>query len=89
MIAAAVHLEGNPAFVRMTQFLFLPLHDFHAIDPCGDVRRVAFDAGAKRTLVPMASVGDIASVPGELFAKFQTSFYADAVDAAFKGLGVQ
>ncbi|MFC1609533.1 protease Lon-related BREX system protein BrxL [Myxococcota bacterium] len=51
--------------------------------------QVAFDAGAKRTLVPMASVADIPSVPGELFAKFQTSFYADAVDAAFKGLGVE
>jgi ATP-dependent Lon protease len=51
--------------------------------------QVAFDAGAKRTLIPMASVGDIPTIPGELFAKFQTSFYADAVDAAFKGLGVQ
>ncbi len=51
--------------------------------------QVAFDAGAKRTLIPMASVADIPSVPGELFAKFQTSFYADAVDAAFKALGVE
>ena len=51
--------------------------------------QVAFDAGAKRLLLPMASVQDIASVPGELFAKFQTSFYADPVDAAFKSLGVQ
>ena len=51
--------------------------------------QVAFDAGGKRTLVPMASVGDIPSVPGELFAKFQTSFYAYAVDAAFNGMGVQ
>lgn len=44
---------------------------------------VAFDAGAKRLLLPMASVNDIASVPGELFAKFQTSFYADAAFKAF------
>jgi len=36
-----------------------------------------------------ASVGDIPSVPGELFAKFQTSFYADPVDAVFKALGVE
>jgi ATP-dependent Lon protease len=27
--------------------------------------------------------------PGELFAKFQTGFYADPVDAVFKTLGVQ
>jgi ATP-dependent Lon protease len=51
--------------------------------------QVAFDAGAKRLLLPMASVSDIPTIPGELFAKFQTSFYADPVDAVFKALGVQ
>ena len=49
----------------------------------------AADAGAKRLLLPMASVGDIPTIPGELFAKFQTSFYADPKDAVFKALGVQ
>jgi len=51
--------------------------------------QVAFDAGAKRLLLPMASVKDIPTTPGELFAKFQTGFYADPVDAVFKALGVQ
>ena len=51
--------------------------------------QVAADAGAKRLLLPMASVADIPSVPGELFAKFQTGFYADPKDAVFKALGVQ
>ncbi len=51
--------------------------------------QVAFDSGAKRILLPMASVKDIPTIPGELFAKFQTSFYADPTDAAFKALGVQ
>lgn len=50
--------------------------------------QVAFDAGAKRILLPMSSVIDIPSVPGELFAKFQTSFFSDPVDAVFKALGV-
>jgi ATP-dependent Lon protease len=50
--------------------------------------QVAFDAGAKRILLPMCSVTDISTVPGELFAKFQTSFYSDPVDAVFKALGV-
>ncbi len=50
--------------------------------------QLAFDSGAKRILIPMSSVGDIPSIPGELFAKFQTSFYADPVDAVFKALGV-
>lgn len=50
--------------------------------------QVAFDAGAKKILLPMSSVKDIPSVPGELFAKFQTSFYSDPVDATFKALGL-
>lgn len=50
--------------------------------------QVAFDAGAKRILLPMSSVVDIPLVPGELFAKFQTSFYSDPIDAVFKALGV-
>lgn len=51
--------------------------------------QVAFDAGAKRLLLPMSSVKDIPTIPGELFAKFQTGFYADPTDAVFKALGVQ
>ena len=50
---------------------------------------MAFDAGAKRIMLPMSSVVDIPSVPGELFAKFQISFYSDPVDAVFKSLGVE
>ena len=50
--------------------------------------QVAAEAGAKRLLLPMASVGDIPTIPGELFAKFQTGFYADPKDAVFKALGV-
>ena len=50
--------------------------------------QLAFDCGAKRVLLPMSSVTDIPSIPGELFAKFQTSFYSDPVDAVFKALGV-
>jgi ATP-dependent Lon protease len=51
--------------------------------------QAAFDAGAKRLLLPMASVTDIPTIPGELFAKFQTGFYSDPRDAAFKALGVE
>jgi len=59
------------------------------VENLADSLQVAFDSGAKRILLPMASVRDIPTVPGELFAKFQTSFYADPVDAVFKALGVQ
>jgi ATP-dependent Lon protease len=51
--------------------------------------QVAFDSGAKRILIPMSSVKDIPTIPGELFTKFQTSFYADPIDAVFKALGVE
>ncbi|MDR2171635.1 MAG: protease Lon-related BREX system protein BrxL [Planctomycetaceae bacterium] len=51
--------------------------------------QVAHNSGAKRILLPMSSVRDIPTVPGELFAKFQTGFYADPKDAVFKALGVE
>ena len=59
------------------------------VESLAESLQVAFDAGAKRILLPMASVGDIPTIPGELFAKFQTSFYSDPRDAAFKSLGVE
>jgi ATP-dependent Lon protease len=37
----------------------------------------------------MSSVIDLPLVPGELFAKFQTSFYSDPVGAVFKALDVE
>ena len=55
--------------------------------PYGGAREHEYGDG-KRILLPMASVTDIPAVPGELFAKFQISFYADPVDAVFKALGV-
>lgn len=58
------------------------------VENLAETLQVAFDAGAKKILLPMASVGDIPTVPGELFAKFQTSFYSDPRDAALKALGV-
>lgn len=59
------------------------------VESLAESLQVAADAGAKRLLMPMASVVDIPTIPGELFAKFQTSFYADPSDAVFKALGAQ
>ena len=50
--------------------------------------QAAFDAGAKKILLPMASAADIPTVPAELFTKFQVSFFSDPVDAVFKAVGV-
>lgn len=38
--------------------------------PIQGIGKVAFDAGAKRSLLPMTGVGDTPSIPGELFATF-------------------
>lgn len=46
--------------------------------------QVGLVTGAKRILLPISSVTDIATVPGELFGKFQPRFYSDSVDAAFR-----
>jgi ATP-dependent Lon protease len=59
------------------------------VENLAECLQVACDAGGRRILLPMASVRDIPTIPGELFAKFQTSFYADPLDAVFKALGVE
>jgi ATP-dependent Lon protease len=59
------------------------------VEGLAETLQVAFDSGGKRILLPMASVTDIPTVPGELFAKFQISFYADPIDAVFKALGAE
>ena len=58
------------------------------VESIAECLQVAFDAGAKKVALPMSSAVDIPTIPVELFTKFQTSFYADPVDAVFKGLGV-
>lgn len=58
------------------------------VESIAECLQVAFDAGAKKVALPMSSAADIPAIPVELFTKFQTSFYADPVDAVFKGLGV-
>jgi ATP-dependent Lon protease len=50
--------------------------------------QVCLDAGAKKILLPITSAVDIPSVPADLFANFQTSFYSSPVDAVIKSLGM-
>ena len=58
------------------------------VEDLASTLQVCFDAGAKKILLPMANAGDIATVPPELFSKFQIMFYSGAEDAVFKALGV-
>jgi ATP-dependent Lon protease len=59
------------------------------IEELANTLQVCFDAGAKRVLLPMSAAADIATVPPELFAKFQTSFYTSPEDAVYKALGIE
>jgi ATP-dependent Lon protease len=51
--------------------------------------QVCLDAGAKKVLLPITSAADIPTVPADLFAKFQTSFYSSPEDAVVKALGME
>lgn len=46
------------------------------------------DAGAKKVLIPAASVMGLQTVPPDLLAKVQPMFYSDPVDAVYNALGV-
>lgn len=59
------------------------------VEELSNTLQVCFDAGAKKILLPMSSAVDIPTVPAELFAKFQISFYQSPEDAVFKALGVE
>lgn len=59
------------------------------VEELANTLQVCFDAGAKKILLPMSNAADIATVPSELFAKFQTSFYINPEDAVFKALGIE
>jgi len=48
-----------------------------------------FDPKVMETIPPIFEGQDLPSIPGELFEKFQISFYADPVNALFKTLGVE
>lgn len=58
------------------------------VEDLASTLQVCFDAGAKKVLIPMVNAADIATIPPELFAKFQIMFYSHAEDAVFKALGV-
>jgi hypothetical protein len=44
---------------------------------------------AKKILLPMSSAADIATVPSDLFSKFQISFYNSPEDAVIKSMGIE
>jgi ATP-dependent Lon protease len=60
-----------------------------AIGLLGDALQIANDSGAKKVLIPVVDIINIAKVPHELISKFQLLIYSDPIDAVFKAIGVQ
>jgi len=89
LVAFASGLMGKPAQAQMVVLGDMSLGgSVTPVQSIAECLQVAFDGGGKRVALPMTSAADIPSIPAELFTKFQTSFYADPVDAVFKVLGV-
>ena len=59
------------------------------VENLAEALQVCLDAGAKKVLLPITSAADIPTVPADLFAKFQTSFYSSPEDAVIKALGIE
>ncbi len=89
LVAFASGLLGKPVQSQMVVMGDMSLGgSVKPVESIAECLQVAFDAGAKKVALPMASAAHIPTIPAELFTKFQTSFYADPVDAVFKALGV-
>ena len=88
-VALCSGVFGKPIQPQMVVLGSMSLGDnLVPVKNLAELLQVALDAGAKRVLPLITSVKDIPKIPGELFAKFQTGFYADPADAVFKALGV-
>lgn len=89
LVAFASGLLGRPAQSQMVVLGDMSLGgSIMPVEGIAECLQVAFDAGAKRVALPMASAKDLPNIPAELFTKFQSAFYAEPVDAVMKALGV-
>ncbi len=57
-------------------------------DNLAEYMQIAADSGAKRVLVPVVDMAQLAKVPTDIISKFSMLVYSDPVDAAFKAMGV-
>ncbi len=90
LVAFSSGLLGRPTQGQMVVLGDMSLGgSLKRVESLAECLQVAFDAGGKRVTLPMASAADIPTIPAELFTKFQTSFYAEPVDAVVKALGVE
>lgn len=59
------------------------------VEELANTLQCCLDSGAKKVLIPSASMVDFATVPADLMIAFQLIPYSSAEDAVFKALGVE
>ncbi|MGL5123626.1 MAG: S16 family serine protease [Fusobacteriaceae bacterium] len=52
-----------------------------------NILQVCKDVGAKKILIPVSNIPDLATLPPTLLSEFQPIFYINPVDAVQKALG--
>lgn len=57
-----------------------------ATESLPDALQIASDSGAKKVLIPVVDMANLAKVPPELMSKFQLLIYSDPIDAVFKAI---
>ncbi|MFS8151645.1 S16 family serine protease [Vreelandella titanicae] len=89
LVAFSSGLVGKPTQSQMVVLGDMSLGgSLKPVESLAECLQVAFDAGGKRVTLLMSSAMDIPTISGELLTKFQTSFYAEPIDAVVKALGV-
>ena len=58
-----------------------------AVPNLADSLEVAREAGAKKALIPLLNVKDMATLPPDILGDVQLLFYQDPIDAVQKALG--
>lgn len=52
------------------------------------VLQICVDAGAKKALIPVLNISDLATIPPQLISQVQPIFYNDPIEAVLKALGL-
>ncbi len=60
----------------------------YKVNDLANALQVCADAGAKKALIPMLNVVDLATLPPQLISAVQPIFYSDPIEAVTKALGI-
>lgn len=60
----------------------------YKVNDLASVLQICSDSGAKKALIPIVNVIDLATIPPQLMSNIQAIFYNDPIDAVYKALGL-